>query len=88
LEGESSYDAGPPFIAYPSFEQYGDWLLQQERYEEALEQFNQSLYYRTNRNKALRGKLAALKALDKTEEAEKVQKIIDEYATDKIITKS
>ncbi|WP_339812305.1 hypothetical protein [uncultured Imperialibacter sp.] len=80
LESECSYDAGPPFIAYPSFEQYGDWLLAQNRPEEALAQFNQSLTNRKNRNKALRGKLAALEALGRTDEAKEVKAIISQYA--------
>ncbi|MEQ9375001.1 MAG: tetratricopeptide repeat protein [Imperialibacter sp.] len=80
LESECSYDSGPPFIAYPSFEQYGDWLLAQNRPEEALTQFNQSLSNRKNRNKALRGKVAALEALGRTEEAKEVKAIISQFA--------
>lgn len=72
IELEAGYDAGPPFIAYPTFEQYGDWLLSQERYEDALEQFNVALKNRTNRTKALKGKVAALKALNRLEEADEV----------------
>lgn len=88
LERECSYDAGPPFIAYPSFEQYGDWLLDQKRFEEALEQFNYSLESRTNRGKALRGKLVALKALGNDEEANKVQELIDGFSFNETIAKS
>jgi tetratricopeptide (TPR) repeat protein len=80
LEAECDYDAGPPFIAYPSFEQYGDWLLAQNRPEEALTQFNQSLSNRKNRNKALRGKLAALEALGRTDEAKQVKAVISQFA--------
>tara|TARA_R110000737_G_scaffold310948_2_gene319802 strand:+ start:797 stop:2410 length:1614 start_codon:yes stop_codon:yes gene_type:complete len=81
LEGECSYDAGPPFIAYPSFEQYGDWLLAQNRPEEALVQFNQSLSNRKNRNKALRGKIAALEALGRTDEAKEVRAVIVQFTS-------
>lgn len=76
LEGEAGYDSGPPFIAYPSFEQYGDWLLEQTRYEEAVRMFDQSLVQRTNRTKALKGKLTALKALGQVEEANKVEELL------------
>lgn len=76
LEEEAGYDPGPPFIAYPSFEQYGEWLLEQKRYEEALNMFDKSLLQRTNRTKALKGKLDALDALGKREEAAKVRGIL------------
>ena len=76
LEEEVGYDSGPPFIAYPSFEQYGDWLLIQNRPEEALEQFEKSLSSRTNRTKALLGKLKALEALGRSAEAEEVKDLL------------
>ncbi len=76
LEEEAGYDPGPPFIAYPSFEQYGDWLLEQQRYDEAINMFDKSLLQRTNRTKALKGKLDALDALGKSEEAAKVREIL------------
>lgn len=76
LEEEAGYDSGPPFIAYPSFEQYGDWLLEQERFEEALTMFEKSLAQRTNRTKALKGKLSALIALGQEGEAVKVRALL------------
>ena len=76
LEEEVGYDSGPPFIAYPSFEQYGDWLLIQNRPEEALEQFEKSLSSRTNRTKALLGKLKALEALGRSAEVEEVKDLL------------
>ncbi|MDX1629042.1 MAG: hypothetical protein R3345_10115 [Fulvivirga sp.] len=79
LEQEAGYDPGPPFIAYPSFEQYGDWLLIQNRHEEALEQFNLSLKSREKRTKALKGKMAALKALNREEEAKEVAEILAQH---------
>ncbi|MDW3195099.1 MAG: hypothetical protein R8G66_22185 [Cytophagales bacterium] len=84
LEEEAGYDPGPPFIAYPSFEQYGDWLLEQKRFEEAIAMFDKSLVQRTNRTKALRGKLAALKALDKMEEANEVTKILQKLQVESV----
>ena len=73
------YDSGPPFIAYPSFEQYGDWLLTKDRAAEALVQFDKSIENRTNRSKALRGKITALNMLDRGEEAAETQKILDVF---------
>jgi len=79
LEASGNYDPGPPFIAYPSFEQYGDWLLTKDRAAEALVQFDKSLNARTNRAKALRGKINALNMLDRNDEAAEVQKILDVF---------
>ncbi len=77
LERNAHYDPGPPFVAYPSFEQYGDWLLTQDRFEEALAQFEESLANRTNRARALKGKIAALKALGRNEEAAEIQQLLE-----------
>jgi len=79
IEATASYDSGPPFIAYPSFEQYGDWLLMKGRAAEALVQFDRSLENRTNRSKALRGKISALKMLKRGEEAAEVKVILDGF---------
>ncbi|XOV91999.1 MAG: hypothetical protein ACFHWX_17540 [Bacteroidota bacterium] len=79
LEASGGYDSGPPFIAYPSFEQYGEWLLTKGRAEEALDQFNKSLTNRTKRSKALRGKIEALKMLGRADEASDVQKTLDVF---------
>jgi hypothetical protein len=79
LEASGSYDSGPPFIAYPSFEQYGEWLLTKDRAAEALVQFNTSLENRTNRAKSLRGKIKALTMLERGEEAAEVQKVLDVF---------
>ena len=73
LEAEVGYDPGPPFIAYPS---YGDWLLTQQRFDEAIVQFDKSLEQRTNRTKALRGKLSALKSMNRMEEAAEVESLL------------
>ena len=77
LEASGGYDSGPPFIAYPTFEQYGDWLLTKNRPADALVQYDISLKNRTNRAKALQGKIKALNMLDRNEEASEVQKILD-----------
>src|SRR5688572_8934237 len=43
LESKTSYAYGPPHIAKPSFELYGEWLLTVNKPKEALQQFEQSL---------------------------------------------
>ena len=77
MEAESDFAAGPPEIAFPSFEQYGLWLLEQKRYEEALVQFETSLTRTPRRAKALQGKLAALQGLGKSEEGAEVKKELE-----------
>ncbi|NND06731.1 MAG: tetratricopeptide repeat protein [Saprospiraceae bacterium] len=72
IESETDYPTGPVRIALPSFEAYGDWLLNQERYEEALHQFDQALERMPQRTKSLMGKLAALKELGKQKEANEI----------------
>lgn len=64
LEWLTDFPTGPPSIAQPSFEQYGDWLLEKGRYEEAREQFDKALRRMPRRAKSLEGKLTALKALE------------------------
>ncbi len=59
LEAQLPYASGPANIAYPSFEMYGDWLLERGRFEEALAQFNTSLERAPNRAMALHGKIKA-----------------------------
>ncbi len=78
LEQEVGYDPGPPFIALPSYEQYGEWLLTQGRHEEALGLFDQSLEQRTHRVKALRGKKRALEALGRDQEAKAVDQLLND----------
>ena len=73
LEDQTNYPAGPPRITKPSFEQYGEWLLTQGKNTEALKQFDKALERMPKRSKALIGKMTALKALGKQDEAERVQ---------------
>ena len=77
LEDRTNYPTGPPSIAKPSFEQYGEWLLTQERYQEAQEQFDRSLARMPRRAKSLEGKYTALKALGEQAAAEEVQLELD-----------
>ncbi len=73
LEDQTNYPTGPPRITKPSFEQYGEWLLSKGKYTLALEQFEKALVRMPRRSKSLLGKMAALKGLDRADEAELVQ---------------
>jgi tetratricopeptide (TPR) repeat protein len=64
LESTLDYSYGPPDIVYPSFELYGEWLLEQGRAQEAMTQFDRSLERGPRRVKALRGKLSAARQLN------------------------
>jgi tetratricopeptide (TPR) repeat protein len=65
LEQSISYAYGPPPIVKPSFELYGDWLLEKGRPEEALKQYEASLKRGPERRLALEGKLKAEKMMSK-----------------------
>lgn len=73
LEDFTSYPTGPPTITKSSFEQYGEWLLEKGRYDEAIIQFDKALLRMPNRSKSLKGKTIALKALNHTDEFVKVR---------------
>ncbi|MEO1412749.1 MAG: hypothetical protein AAFW73_22855 [Bacteroidota bacterium] len=77
LEDRTNFPTSPPRITKPSFEQYGEWLLENGRYEAALAQFDQALLRMPKRSKSLRGKWTALRALNQTEA---VAKVHDELA--------
>lgn len=55
LENKTSYAYGPPQVARPSFELYGEWLLSKNRAKEAVQQFKRSLELAPNRTLALEG---------------------------------
>ncbi len=59
LHKESGYPYGPPGIVKPAFEMYGEWLLENNRPDEALAQFEQSLKLMPNRYLSLKGKKMA-----------------------------
>ncbi len=78
LEATTGYSFGPPEITYPSYEQYGYWLLTQDRPKDALEQFENGLERTPKRTKALRGKLMALEALGNKESAAELYQVIND----------
>lgn len=73
LEDDTGYPTGPPKITKPSFEQYGEWLLEKGRYEEALVQFDKALLRMPRRARSLKGKFLALKAMDEADKAAAVE---------------
>ena len=50
-----SYSYGPPVIIKPTSELYAEWLLEQERYDEAIDQYHVTLERTTKRRLALEG---------------------------------
>lgn len=78
LESECEYSFGPPDIALPSFEHLGYWLLDNGRFQDALDQFNRSLERAPRRVMALRGKMQALMAMHRNEDVESVKKELQE----------
>ena len=54
IENELSYSFGPPFIQKPTLELYAEWLLSQNRIEEAREAFKGVLERAPNRTRVLK----------------------------------
>ncbi|MGB3163439.1 MAG: hypothetical protein WBA96_07905 [Chitinophagaceae bacterium] len=67
LHSSSGYSYGPPSIVKPTFEMYGEWLLENNRPKEALEQFELALKMMPNKRLSIQGKEAALKQLNQKE---------------------
>jgi tetratricopeptide (TPR) repeat protein len=63
LHDEAGYAYGPSSIVKPSYEMYGEWLLENNRPEEALAQFEKSLKLAPNKRLSVQGKEAAEKLL-------------------------
>lgn len=66
LQKKAGYSYGPPTIVKPSFEMYGEWLLENNRPEEALVQFKYSLHLMPNKTLSLKGKKLAEEKLKAT----------------------
>ena len=63
LHAAAGYSYGPPAIAKPSYEMYGEWLLENNRPKDALTQFELSLKLAPNKRLSVQGKEAAMKLL-------------------------
>ncbi|MDN5203674.1 hypothetical protein QQ008_19955 [Fulvivirgaceae bacterium BMA10] len=64
LEQRVSYSYGPPVIVKPSSELYGEWLLEQARFQEAQKQFDKALHRGPKRILSLKGKMLACRSND------------------------
>lgn len=78
VEDNASYSYGPPEVVKPSYELYGEWLLEQGRPEDALQQFERALKRGPRRVRALRGKLQAARQTGREEMAGEVLRILEE----------
>ena len=78
LEDDTDFPTGPPKITKPSYEQYGEWLLTVDRFEDAQVQFENALVRMPRRAKSLEGKVAALQGLEQADKALKVQDELEE----------
>lgn len=79
LESELPLPQGPPDIPLPSYEQYAYWLLDQDRFEEAINMFDQGLTRTPLRAKALQGKILAYEAMGNMEKAKEIQSLLDVF---------
>ena len=61
LQETAGYSYGPPSIVKPAHEFYGEWLLENNRAEEAIRMFDKALAFAPNRLLAENGKQKAEK---------------------------
>jgi hypothetical protein len=78
LEENVSYSYGPPAVVKPSHELYGEFLLSQNRADDALVQFDKALQLAPKRVLALRGKLKAATLLNDAQLMNEIEKQIQE----------
>lgn len=79
-----SYSYGPPKIFKPTNELYADWLMEQGRHQEALEQYQYALKRNPKRRITLNGQLAAAKALGNEDLVKETEALIKEVQSDKV----
>ena len=77
LEDKISYSYGPPSIVKPTFELYGEWLLENNKAEEALVMFDKSLKRAPNRVLSLKGKLEVAKKMKNEKMVKEIQEVLD-----------
>ncbi len=78
IQDGASYSYGPPEIVKPTYELYGEWLLEKNRPEEALEQFEKALQRGPKRRHALNGKMKAARVLGKEDLVKEVENTLEE----------
>lgn len=76
LEDETRYEPGPPVVLIPSHEIFGNILIAQEKYDEAIKQFDLALQRAPNRSRSLLGKYKALKSQGQGQKAEQIKKML------------
>jgi hypothetical protein len=76
MEDNLSYSYGPPFIQKPTHELYAEWLLAQQRPQEALEQYDRALKRATKRVMTLEGKQRAASLSGNESLAQEIDRMI------------
>jgi len=74
LEKKISYSYGPPAVAKPSSELYGEFLLDRDRPAEAIKAFDETLYRAPRRRLSLEGKMKSAKMLNNDKVISEVEK--------------
>ena len=78
LEKSLSYTFGPPDIMKPSHELYGEWLMEQERFDEAIPLFEIALERGPKRVLSLKGIKKAYEFTGQDDKANEIQAELDE----------
>jgi len=78
-ESETDFENGPPWVVKPAHELYGDWLLENNRAQEAFEQYVLAEQRTPNRKLVLEGKLAAAKILNDPELIQAMAKQLEQF---------
>ena len=78
LEGSISYSFGPPVVFKSSWEMYGEWLLDQQRLEDAEVQFERAYKRAPRRLLVLEGLLQSYQRPDKTKTADSLRQVIEQ----------
>jgi tetratricopeptide (TPR) repeat protein len=82
MEDSLSYSYGPPFIQKPTHELYAEWLVAQQRPEEALEQYDRTLKRATKRVMTLEGKQKAASLSGDESLAQEIAQMIADIRAD------
>lgn len=78
LEDNLSFNFGPPVIVKPSHEAYGELLLKEKRFEDAMIQFEKVLERAPRRILALQGYALAAERSNHSDKAKEVRKLLEE----------
>jgi uncharacterized protein YeaO (DUF488 family) len=73
---------GPPSIIHPSHELYGNWLMENNRFEESKVQFEKALERGPKRLHALLGAWTSCQKLGLDTEAQKIESVLKEVLKD------